>query len=134
MQHKKQSTMTGNLDDVLSVPQPLSQFHGTFHGMKITNWFITWHGNCLLTRFNFSIKILLATIPFLFWILLCYLLNMYRLSELVVFLGVALLCCSAALPIVLPVFGYMFASVPAFRRCSVFRSSVFRCPTRGSHF
>ena len=60
----------------LSVPQPLNQFHGTFHGLKITNWFITWHENCPLTRFDLSIKILLVTITFLFWILLCYLLNM----------------------------------------------------------
>ena len=39
----------------LSVHQSLN--HGTFHGLKITNWFITWHGNCLLTGSNFSIKI-----------------------------------------------------------------------------
>ena len=52
----------------LSVPQPLNQFHGTFHGLKITN--------CLLTGLDFSIKILVATITFLFWILLCYLLDM----------------------------------------------------------
>ena len=50
----------------LSVPQSLN--HGTFHGLKITNWFITWHGNCLLTGSNFSIKILLATVTFLLWI------------------------------------------------------------------
>ena len=30
---KKQSSMAGNLDDVLSVPQPLNQFHETFHGL-----------------------------------------------------------------------------------------------------
>ena len=34
------------------------------------------HGNCLLTRFNFSIKIFLTKKTFWFWILLCYLLNM----------------------------------------------------------
>ena len=61
---------------LLSVPQPLNQFQRTFHGVKITNWFITWQGNCLLTRFNFSMKMLLAAITFLFWILLCCLLNM----------------------------------------------------------
>ena len=49
----------------LSVSQSLN--HGTFHGLKITNWFITWHGNCLLTGSNFSIKILLATVTFLLW-------------------------------------------------------------------
>ena len=59
----------------LSVPQPLNQFHGTFHGLKITNWFIIWHGNCLLTGFDFSIKILLVTKTFLFWISLWVLLN-----------------------------------------------------------
>ena len=47
---------------------------------------------------------------------------MYHLSVLVVFLGVALLlCCSAALPIVPPVFGYMFG------QCSDV-PSVFRFP------
>ena len=29
--------MAGNLDDVLSVTQPLNRFQGTFHGLKITN-------------------------------------------------------------------------------------------------
>ena len=50
----------------LSVPQSLN--HGTFHGLKITNWFITPHGNCLLTGSNFSIKIILAAVTFLLWI------------------------------------------------------------------
>ena len=59
----------------LSVPQPLNKFHRTFHGLKITNWFIIGHENCLLTGFNFSIKILLVTKSFLFWILLWVLLN-----------------------------------------------------------
>ena len=31
---------------------------------------------CVLTRFNFPMKILFAKITFMFWILLCYLLNM----------------------------------------------------------
>ena len=103
------------------------------------------HGNCLLNRFNFSMKILLAKINFLFWILLCYLLNMssfcicsiswccfdvplFRCSS-----HVPLLC---SIPIVSPVFR-CFAGVPVFRQCSavppvfrrcfVFRRSVFRC-------
>ena len=42
----------------LSVPQSLN--HETFHGLRITNWFITWHGNCLQAGSNFSIKILLG--------------------------------------------------------------------------
>ena len=105
----------------LSVPQPLNQFHGTFHGLKITNWFITWHGNCLLTRFNFSIKILLATIAFLFWILLCYLLNILSFclgSISWCFFVVTLFHCSfhvplfRGIPIVLSVFGCMSAIVP----------------------
>ena len=50
----------------LSVSQSLN--HGTFHGLKITNWFITYHGRCLLTGSNVSIKILLATVTFMLWI------------------------------------------------------------------
>ena len=34
-----------------------------------------WHGNCLLTGFNFSIKFFHAKITFLFSVLLCYMLN-----------------------------------------------------------
>ena len=114
----------------LSVPQPLNQFHGTFHGLKIANWFNTLHGNCLLTGFDFSIKILLVTITFLFWILLCYLLNMLSFCigniSWCCFL-VTLFCCSSHVPpfrgspIVLPVFGCMF------RQCSGV-PPVFRVP------
>ena len=50
----------------LSAPQSLN--HGTFRGLEITNWFITRHGNCLLTGSNFSIKIILAAVTFLLWI------------------------------------------------------------------
>ena len=106
----------------LSVPQSLNQFHGTFDRLKITNWFIAWHGNCLLTGFNFSIKILLVTIFFLFWILLCYLLNMSFFC-----IGSFSWCCFVVtlfrcschvplfrgIPIVTPVFGCV--------------SPVFRC-------
>ena len=103
------------------------------------------HGNCLLTRFNFSIKILLAKITFLFWIVLCYLLNMSSFcidSTSWCCLVVSLLRCFShvplfgSIPIVLPVFR-CFAGVLVFRqcssvpsvfcRCSVFRSSKFRC-------
>ena len=114
----------------LSVPQPLNHFHRTIDGLKITNWFIAWHGTFLLTRFNFSIKILLATITFLFWILLCYLLNMssFCIGSISWFCFVAMLFhCSShvplfrGIPIVLSVFGCMF------RQCSVFRSFVLRC-------
>ena len=104
------------------------------------------HGNCLLTRFNFSIKILLAKITFLFWILLCYLLNMSSFC-----IGSISWCCFVvplfrcsfhvplcrSIPIVSPVFR-CFAGVsvfrqcsgvpPVFRRCSVFRSSVSGVP------
>ena len=118
----------------LSVPQPLNQFDGTFHGLKITNWSITWHGNCLLTWFDFSI------INLLFWILLCYLLNV-----LLFCIGIISWCCFVVtlfrrsshvrlfrgIPIVMQVFGCMFrqcsANAPMFRRCSVFRNSVFWC-------
>ena len=130
MQHKKQFTMTGNLDDVLSVPQPLNQYHGTFHGMKITNWFITWHGNCLLTRFHFSIKILLVIVTFLFWILFCCLLNITPVCIVSISwccFVVTLFHCSSrvplfrGIPIILPVFGctsHQCSGVPPVFRCS----------------
>ena len=90
-------------------------------------YYMVWR---LLTRFNFSIKILLATITFLFWILLCCLLNMLSFC-----IGNISWCCFVVtffrcsshvplfrgIPIVLPVFGCMF------RRSSVFRSSVVWC-------
>ena len=99
--HHKKSTMAGNLDDV---PQALNQFHRTFHGLELTNWFITWHGNCPLTRFDFSIKILLVTITFESFLLQKQSFEFYYVicsiccqSVLVVFLGVVLLLrCSAA--------------------------------------
>ena len=114
----------------LSVPQPLNQYHGTFHGLKITNWFITWHENCPLTTFDLSIKILLVTITFLFWILLCYLLNMSSFcigSISWCWFVVTLFRCSShvplfrGIPIVLPVFGCMI------RQCSGV-PRVFRVP------
>ena len=98
------------------------------------------HGNCLLIRFNFSIKILLDKMNFLFWILLCYLLNMP--SSCIVSISwccfvVSLFRCSShvslfhSIPIVSPVFR-CFARVTVLRQCSgvppVFcRCSVFRC-------
>ena len=116
----------------LSVPQPLNQFHGTFHGLKITNWFITWHENCPLTRFDLSIKILLVTITFLFWILLCYLLNMSSFcigSISWCCFVVTLFRCSSHVPLFRG--SNCSASIrlynPPLFRCSVFRSSVFRC-------
>ena len=118
----------------LSVPQPLNQFHGTFHGLEITNWFTTLHGNCLLTRFNFSTEILLATITFLFWILLCYLLNMPSFCIGSIFrccFVVTLFRCSSHVhySVVFRLFcqfsSVFSASVPVFRRCSVFRCSWF---------
>ena len=121
--------MAGNLDDVLSVTQPLNRFQGTFHGLKITNWYITWHGNCLLTGFDFPIKILLAIITFLFWILLCYLLNMSSFCISWCCFVVTLLHCSSHVPHYSMVF-WLFcqysvvcsASVPVFHQCSVFHS------------
>ena len=71
------------------------------------------HRNCLLTGFNFSIKILLAKITSLFWILLCCLLSM-----LLFCIGSIYWCCFVVtsfscsshvplfcgIPIVLPIF------------------------------
>ena len=96
--------------------------------------FIFLHGNFLLTRFNFSIKIPLAKKTLLFWILLCYLLNMSsscigNISWCC--LAVPLSCCSShvslfcGIPIVLSVFRCS-ASVPVYRqRFGV--QSLFRC-------
>ena len=107
----------------LSVPQPLNQFHGTFHGLEITNWFTKSHGNCLLTRFNFSTEILLATITFLFWILLCYLLNMSSFCIGSIFrCCFVMLRCSASL---------LMSTIPWYFDCSasfrLYVPPVFRC-------
>ena len=120
---------------ILSVPQSLNHFHGTFHGLKITNWFIT----CLLAGFNVSIKILCATITFLFWFFYvicsicrrsvgsiswcCFVVTLFRCSfHVPLFRGI---------PIVLLVFGCQFRQCfgvsPVFWRCFVFHSFVFRC-------
>ena len=116
----------------LSVPQPLNQFHGTFHGLEITNWFTKSYGNCLLTRFNFSTEILLATITFLFWILLCYLLNMssFCIGSIFRCCFVMLRCSASLLMSTIPWYFDCSASFrlyvpPVFRRCSVFRCSWF---------
>ena len=140
MQHKKQSTMAGNLDDVSICTSTINQFHGIFHGLKITNWFITWHENCLLTRFDLSLKILLVTITFLFWILLCYLLNMSSFcigSISWCCFVVTLFHCSShvplfrSIPIVLPVFGctshQCFGVPPVFRCPAGVQCSVVLC-------
>ena len=83
------------------------------------------HGNCLLTRFNFSIKILLAKTT-LFWTFLCYLLNMSLFCIGSIFwccFIVPLFHCSSHVPvfcsilIVLPVFWFS-ASVSVFCQCS----------------
>ena len=99
------------------------------------SWWDLLYGICLLTGFNFSIKILLAKITLLFWNLLCYLFNMslfcIRSISWCCFV-VRLFHCSSHLPlfrgipIVLPVF-LCSASVPVFRRCSIFCISMFRC-------
>ena len=93
------------------------------------------HGNCLLTRFNFSIKVLLANITFLFWILLCYLLNISSLC----IASISWCCfvdplfrCSSHFPlfcgilIVSPVFR-CFASVP------VFGNTVWNLPEKANY-
>ena len=67
MQRKKQSTMAGNLGDVsicTSTTKSVPQNFSWIENYKI--WFIAWCGNCFLTGFDFSIKIFLATITFLF--------------------------------------------------------------------
>ena len=123
MKHKKQPAVAGNLDDV---SQPLK---------LLANIFL-WHGyiylvTCRLQRtsrtgFNYSIKILLAKITFLFWILLCYLLNMLSFCIGSISWGcfvITLFCCSShvplfrGIPIVLPVFRCS-TSVPVFRQWS----------------
>ena len=83
------------------------------------------HWNCLLTGFSFSIKILLAIITFLFWILLCYLLNMSSFCigsisrcYFVVTFSAALASPCSNIPCI-PI------AMPVLRRCSVFRSSWF---------
>ena len=121
--------MAGYLDDVsicTSTTKSVPRDFSWIENYKLI-YYMVWR---LLTRFNFSIKILLATITFLFWILLCCLLNM--LSFCIANISwccfvVTFFRCSShvplfrGIPIVLPVFGCMF------RRCSVFRSSVFWC-------
>ena len=96
--------------------------------------FIFLHGNFLLTGFNFSIKIPLAKRTLLFWILLCYLLNVSSFC-----IGSISWCCLAVpifrcsshvplfhgIPIVPPVFGCS-TSVPVFRLCSAGVPHVFR--------
>ena len=78
-------------------------------------------GNCLLTGFNISIKIVLAKRTFLFWILLCYLLNMSSFC-----IDSISWCC-----FVVPLFSclLMFHSPAVFQlfcQCSVV-PPVFRC-------
>ena len=103
------------------------------------------HGNCLLIEFNFSIKIFLAKIIFLFWILLRYLLNMSSLSIDSIFwycFVVTLFCCSSHVSLFrgiptdlsvfhcsagITVFRHCSSVRPLFCRCSAFRSSVFWC-------
>ena len=103
--------------------------------------FITWELS--LTRFNFSVKILLAKITFLLLILSCYLLNM-SLFCIDIFCScfvVLLFCCSSnvpmfhGIPIVLwysdcptkVLVLYKCSSVPSVFQCSVFCVlSVFR--------
>ena len=91
------------------------------------------HGNCVLTRFNFSIKILLPKITFWFWILLYYPLNMLSfcigsISWCVFIVSLFRSCYFVPLfrgiLIVPPVFCCPF-SVLLFLRCSVFRCSWF---------
>ena len=66
---------------VLSLPQPLHQFHETFHGLKSRHWFIIWHGSCLDWVWLFHKN-----------------LSCYNFLVLVVFLNfILLLCCSVAL-------------------------------------
>ena len=96
------------------------------------------HGNCLLTRFNFSMKILLAKIIFLFWILLCNLLNMSSFCidsiSWCCFVVPLFRCCSIPIvspvfrcPVSVPVFRQSSGILPVFCPCSVFRNSMFRC-------
>ena len=84
------------------------------------------HGNCLLTKFNFLTKILLAKITscFEFFYVIC---SICRRSVLVVFLGVVLFFRYSAALLMLH-YSVVFR---LFRHCSgvppVFRSSVFGC-------
>ena len=96
------------------------------------------HGNCLLTGFNFSIKILFTKLTFWFWILLWYLLN--RLLFCIGSISwscfvVLLLCwCSVLLfygVLIVSLVFYCSVSVLVFYQYStallVFCSSVFWC-------
>ena len=121
MQHKNQSTVAGNFENVSICTSTTKVVPRNFSRIENYKLIFTWHGNCLLTRFNFSIKILLATIAFLFWILLCYLLNILSFclgSISWCFFVVTLFHCSfhvplfRGIPIVLSVFGCMSAIVP----------------------
>ena len=108
----------------LSVPQSLNQFHGTFHGLKTTNWFITWSPG-RVSRFHKNPS---CYDNFLVLIFLCYLLNMSSFcvgSISWCCFVVTLLRCSSdvplfrGIPIVLLVFGCLFHQCfgvsPAFR-------------------
>ena len=138
MQDKKQSTMAGNLDVSIcnSTTKSVPRNFSWIENYKL----ITWHGNCLLAGFGFSIKILLVTITLLFWILLCYLLNMTlfcigSISWCCFVVPLLFSCstipwysdCPASIRLYVPPVFRCSASVPVFRRCSAFRSSVFRC-------
>ena len=133
MQDKKQSTMAGNLDVSIcnSTTKSVPRNFSWIENYKL----ITWHGNCLLAGFGFSIKILLVTITLLFWILLCYLLNMTLFC-----IGSISWCCFVVtlfrcsshvplfrgIPIVLPVFGCMFRQCSGVPPVSQFSAGVPR--------
>ena len=96
------------------------------------------HGNCPLTGFNFSIKILFIKLTFWFWILLCYLLNMFLLCigsiSWCCFVVLLLCWCSVLLfygVLIVSLVFYCSVSVLVFYQYStallVFCSSVFWC-------
>ena len=83
------------------------------------------HGNCLLTRFNFSIKILLAKTTFLFWTFLCCLVSTSSFC-----IGSISWCCFVVLFFRCSSHVTVFCGIPivspVFRRCPMFHSSVLR--------
>ena len=106
--------------------------------------FITWK---LTTGFKYSIKIFLAKITFLFWILLCYLLNMssfFTSNTSWCCFVVTLFHCSShvLIPIPrysdcsasIPLFHQCFSVLPAFYPCSMFWCSWFYSMLWNKHF
>ena len=96
-----------------------------------------WNGSCLLTGFNFPIEILLAKRTFLFWILLCYLLNMLSFCIGCIYWCCFIFLCSTGVSCsVIPWYSDCYTSVSSlFGRCSAFRCSwLYNMPSFSQAF